>query len=306
VINPRHSILSTFLFSLLLLVTSGCIDDGGSSCVQYNVGIRLTDKSGDILPDSVAGSVKAYMFIGGKYSREVTSEPDGHYYISFDNSRTMQLVAIGAGTGDSVLLIPPTPGDDIGSVCARLKSSNAVAAKSNASQSRSTTVTEVTPMNYICYGSFSYEPGSTAKDSVMATLMMTNKNVRIHIVIRHLLSQMGPGHYTVRLDGFRNALAFDGTIKGDSVSYEPSGRFDTDGEYITDIINALPTFPGETVTFTLYKDGNRIFSSNKDDAGAAITLTPEDDKAIVVDVGHMGISLNIMPWSEVNNGTIFY
>lgn len=304
--KKKHLILIMSLFSLLLLTLSGCIDDNGSSCVQYNVGVRLTDKSGAVLPDSVAGSIKAYMFLDSKYSHEISAEPDGHYYLSFDNSRAMQLVAIGTGTGDSVSLIPPISGEDIGSVCARLKSSIYGAAKNNAAKGRSTTVTEVTPVNYICYGSFSYEPSSTAKDSIMATLTMTNKNVRIHIVIRHLLTQMGAGRYTVRLDGFRNALAFDGTVKGDSVSYEPVGRFDSDGSYITDIINALPTLPGETVTFTLYKDGSKIFSSNQDANGNAITLSPEDDKAIVADVGRMGITLNVMPWSEVNNGTIFY
>ena len=72
--------------------------------------------------------------------------------------------------------------------------------------------------------------------------------------------------------------------------------------FSTDIINALPTANGENVTFTLYKNDNPVFKCSTDATGDPITLSPEDDKAIVVDV----VNINVMPWSDVNNGTIFY
>ena len=298
----RHILITCILLAMLPPLICSCINDDESLRVQYNVGVRLTTRTGEVLPDSVAGSVHAYMFIGGRYSHEVSREPDGRYYLCFDNRQTMRLVAVGLGSGDSVQLVPPVVGDSLGSVCARLRRLG----DSRSATRAAGTITEITPMSYICYGSFSYTPGDALRDSSFATLTMMNKNVRIHVVIRNLLSQMGPGNYTVKLEGFRSALAFDGTIKGDSVVYEPHGGFNSDGVFSTDIINALPTANGENVTFTLYKNDNPIFKSTTDSSGDPIILSPEDDKAIVVDVGKRGVNINVMPWSDVNNGTIFY
>ena len=293
----KRQIMIIPILSLLMLLT-GCINDDDSSRVQYSVGVRLVTKTGALLPDSVAGTVHTYMFLSGRFVQEVTPESNGRYYICFDNSQPMQLVAVGAGTVDSVSLVPPVLGDSLSSICARLRRLGDSRSATRAADA----ITEITPMSYICYGSFSYTPGDALRNSNFATLTMTNKNARIHIVIRNLLSQMGPGNYTVKLQGFRSALAFDGSIKGDSVVYEPHGGFNSDGVFSTDIINVLPTANGENVTFTLYKNDNPVFKCSTDATGDPITLSPEDDKAIVVDVGN----INVMPWSDVNNGTIFY
>ncbi|WP_237072264.1 FimB/Mfa2 family fimbrial subunit [Prevotella herbatica] len=298
----RHILITCILLAMLSPLMCSCINDDESLRVQYNVGVRLTTRTGEVLPDSVAGSVHAYMFIEGRYSHEVSREPDGRYYLCFDNRQTMRLVAVGLGSSDSVQLVPPVLGDSLGSVCARLRNYG----ESRSATRTSGTITEITPMSYICYGGFSYSPGDALRDSSFATLVMMNKNVRIHVVIRNLLSQMGAGNYTVKLEGFRSALAFDGSIKGDSVVYEPHGGFDSNGVFSTDIINAMPTAEGDSVTFTLYKNDNPIFKRTTDSYGAPITLSPEDDKAIVVDVGVMGVNLRVMPWSEVNSGTVFY
>lgn len=298
----RHILITCILLAMLVPLVCSCINDDESLRVQYNVGVRLATRSGGLLPDSVAGSVHAYMFVDGRYSHEVSREPDGRYYLCFDNRQAMRLVAVGLGSGDSVSLVSPVVGDSLGSVCARLRYPGASRSVSGSAG----TITEVTPMSYICYGSFSYKPSDALRDSSLATLTMMNKNVRIHVVIRNLLSQMGAGKYTVKLEGFRSALAFDGSTTGDSVVYEPHGGFDSDGVFSTDIINAMPTAEGDSVTFTLYKNDNPIFKRTTDSSGVPITLSPEDDKAIVVDVGVMGVSLRVMPWSEVNSGTVFY
>lgn len=293
----KRQIMIIPILSLLMLLT-GCINDDDSSRVQYSVGVRLVTKTGALLPDSVAGTVHTYMFLSGRFVQEVTPEVNGRYYICFDNRQPMQLVAVGAGTVESVSLVTPSVGEDISSVCASLK----YPSDSHSSAS----IAETTPVNYLCYGNFSYTPGETLTDSTTATLTMMNKNARIHIVIKHLLTQLGDGKYTVKLRGFRDALAFDGSIKGDSVEYEPHGSFDSNGTYSTDIINAMPTADGEHVTFSLYKDGYPIFTSNSDSDGSLISLQPEDDKTIVVDVGKKGDNLNVIPWSDVNGSTIFY
>ncbi len=284
------------ILSLLMLLT-GCINDDDSSRVQYSVGVRLVTKTGALLPDSVAGTVHTYMFLSGRFVQEVLPESNGRYYICFDKNQPMRLVAVGANMRDSVSLVTPSVGEDIASVCASLKYSSDCRS--------SVSIADTTLVNYLCYGSFDYPHGQSLNDSSTATLIMMNKNARIHIIIRHLLTQLGDGKYTVKLRGFRNAIAFDGSIKGDSVEYEPRGSFDSDGTYSTDIINAMPTADGEHITFSLYRDGYLIFTSGSDSDGSPISLQPEDDKAIVVDVGKMGVNLNVIPWSDVNGSTVF-
>ena len=117
----RQILITCILLAMLPPLISSCINDDESLRVQYNVGVRLTTRTGEVLPDSVAGSVHAYMFIGGRYSNEVAREPDGRYYLCFDNRQRMRLVAVGLGSGDSVQLVPPVLGDSLGSVCARLR-----------------------------------------------------------------------------------------------------------------------------------------------------------------------------------------
>lgn len=285
---------------LLLMSLTSCINDDESGSMQFSIGLRLVTKMGDPLPDSVVRTVRTFMFISGHYFQEVFPESNGRYYICFDNTKPMKLVAVGADVRDGVSLVIPSVGDGLEKIYASLNHP--------LNSCSSSSITETTPMRYLCYGNFEYTPGQAIKNSSTATLTMMNKNVRIHIVIRNLLSQMGTGNYTVKLEGFRSALAFNGSIIGDSVVYEPHGGFSSDGVFSTDIINALPTIDGERVTLTFYKDGNPIFRRDTDSSGAPITLSPEDDKAIVVDMGQMGASINIkiIPWSDVNNGTVFY
>jgi Protein of unknown function (DUF1812). len=275
---------------------TSCINDDESGRVQYNIGLRLVTKTGELLPESVVRTVHTYMFISGHYFQEIIPESNGRYYISFDNSKPMRLVAVGADVQDGVSLVTPSVGDGFEKICANLN-------HSLQSRSSSSSVTETTPMHYLCYGSFNYNPDDPIKQSSTATLTMMNKNVRIHIVIKNLLTQLGEGVYTVKLRGFRDALAFDGSIKGDCVEYDPHGSFDSEGTYSTDVINAMPTADGEHVTFCLYKDGKLILIKDSDSDGNPISLLPEDDKAIVVNISKM--NLNIIPWSDVNGSTVF-
>ena len=117
----RQILITCILLAMLPPLISSCINDDDSFRVQYNVGVRLTTRTGEVLPDSLAGSVHAYMFIGGRYSNEVAREPDGRYHLCFDNRQTMRLVAVGLGSGDSVQLVPPVLGDSLSSICARLR-----------------------------------------------------------------------------------------------------------------------------------------------------------------------------------------
>lgn len=299
-----HRILNPMLFVLLLFTVSDCITDNGS-CGEYKVGIRMTNKSGVLLPDSIVNTIRMYMFVGGKYSYEVQMESGNNCFVSFDNSQPMQLVAIGAGANDSMSLVPPVVGDNINSICVRLQPIANKIAKINNAKTRYLADKRATSC-YLFYGDFNYNSNDTVKDSAKQTLTVINKNARIHIVVNNLLTMIGEGKYSVRLDGFRNAMAFDGTIKGDNISYQPEGGFDSNGKFITDVINAFPTLPTDVVIFTLYKDGNRIFSTSKDASGNTIKLNPGDDKAIVVDFGNNGMNIKVIPWNEENNKIIFY
>jgi len=71
----RYSGIMTSL--LLMWLTTSCVNEDNSNCVQYAITTQLVDKSGTVLPDSTVGKVKAYLFLNNKYDHIVTAESDG-------------------------------------------------------------------------------------------------------------------------------------------------------------------------------------------------------------------------------------
>jgi len=283
--------LLPFLFVLLLLSTS-CINEDNSNCVQYALTTQLVDKSGNVLPDSTVGNVKAYLFINNKFYRIVTAESDGKYLISFDGNAKASLVAFGNMNSDSVDIHTPNEGDDISTVSVGL-----LATRSSASYFSSPT--------YLFYGKFDYT-SVTSGSTTTALLPMYNQHARVHVVAKNLQAQFGSGTYQIVLQGFRDAITFDGTITGDSVTYSPSGTFDSNDYYTTEVVNTLPTKTDEYVTVQVYKDGTLLWRTSTDSDENKVTLAAEDDKAFVIDVQRLDFSLEVMAWSDYQQSTVIY
>jgi hypothetical protein len=269
---------------LVLLLATSCVNEDNSNCVQYAITTQLVDKKGTVLSDSTVGNVKAYLFLNNKFERIVTAESGGKYLISFDGNAKATLVAFGNMNSDSVSIHTPNEGDDISTISVGLLST-----RSNTSYFSSPT--------YLFYGRFDYT--SVSKGSTTTALLpMYNQHARVHVVVKHLQTQFGSGNYQIVLQGFRDAITFDGTITGDSVTYSPSAAFDTDDNYTSESINTLPTKSDEYVTVSIYKDGELFWQTSTDSDGNKVTLAAEDDKCFVIDVESINVSMQVMPWSE--------
>jgi len=269
---------------LVLLLATSCVNEDNSNCVQYAITTQLVDKKGTVLSDSTVGNVKAYLFLNNKFERIVTAESGGKYLISFDGNAKATLVAFGNMNSDSVSIHTPNEGDDISTISVGLLST------------RSSTSYFSSP-TYLFYGRFDYT--SVSKGSTTTALLpMYNQHARVHVVVKHLQTQFGSGNYQIVLQGFRDAITFDGTITGDSVTYSPSAAFDTDDNYTSESVNTLPTKSDEYVTVSIYKDGELFWQTSTDSDGNKVTLAAEDDKCFVIDVESINVSMQVMPWSE--------
>jgi len=282
---------SLFIPLLVMWLATSCVDEDNSNCVQYALTTQLVDKSGDVLPDSTVGSVKAYLFLNNKFDHIVTAESDGKYLISFDGNTKATLVAFGNMNSDSVNIHTPNEGDDISTI------SIGLLATRSASYFSSPT--------YLYYGRFDYT-STTSGSTTTALLPMYNQHARVHVVAKHLQSQFGNGNYQTVLQGFRDAITFDGTVTGDSVTYSPSGALDNNDVYTSEAVNTLPTKTDESVTVSIYKDGTLLWQTSTDADGNIVTLAAEDDKAFVIDVQKLDFTLQVMSWNDYEQSTVIY
>jgi len=286
----RYSGIMTSL--LLMCFATSCVNEDNSNCVQYAITTQLVNKSGTVLSDSTVGKVKAYLFLNNKYDHIVTAESDGKYLISFDGNTKATLVAFGNMNTDSVNIHTPNEGDDINTISVGL-----LATRSSASYFSSPT--------YLYYGRFDYT-STTSGSTTTALLPMYNQHARVHVVAKHLESQFGSGNYQTVLQGFRDAITFDGTVTGDSVTYSPSGALDNNDVYTSEAVNTLPTKADESVTVSIYKDGTLLWQTSTDADGNKVTLAAEDDKAFVIDVQKLDFTLQVMSWNDYEQSTIIY
>jgi len=288
----RYSgIRSLFTSLLLMCFATSCVNEDNSNCVQYAITTQLVDKAGTVLPDSTVGKVNAYLFLNNKYDHIVTAESDGKYLISFDGNTKATLVAFGNMNSDSVNIHTPNEGDDISTI------SIGLLATRSASYFSSPT--------YLYYGRFDYT-STTSGSTTTALLPMYNQHARVHVVAKHLQSQFGSGNYQTVLQGFRDAITFDGTITGDSVTYSPSGALDNNDVYTSEAVNTLPTKTDEYVTVSIYKDGTLLWQTSTDADGNKVTLAAEDDKAFVIDVQKLDFTLQVMSWNDYEQSTVIY
>jgi len=286
----RYSGIMTSL--LLMCFATSCVNEDNSNCVQYAITTQLVNKSGTVLSDSTVGKVKAYLFLNNKYDHIVTAESDGKYLISFDGNTKATLVAFGNMNTDSVNIHTPNEGDDINTISVGL-----LATRSSASYFSSPT--------YLYYGRFDYT-STTSGSTTTALLPMYNQHARVHVVAKHLESQFGSGNYQTVLQGFRDAITFDGTVTGDSVTYSPSGALDNNDVYTSEAVNTLPTKADESVTVSIYKDGTLLWQTSTDADGNKVTLAAEDDKAFVIDVQKLDFTLQVMSWNDYEQSTVIY
>jgi len=128
------------------------------------------------------------------------------------------------------------------------------------------------------------------------------------VVVENLISKYGSGgSYGIELSGLRSSVGFDGTIGGDSITYNPQTTFDTNNNLCSETVNTLPTKKDESVTVNLYRDGMLLWKISDDCQGNSITLSGGDNKAVVIDVMRMTAALfsgsAINNWNNISGST---
>ncbi len=289
----KHTIFPVLISLLITTIITSCINEDDSECVQYAVTAHAVDKAGNNISGSVVNGKEALLFINNRFEHAVTPENDGRYLISFDGGSKASLVIFGNISNDSLSMKTPIVGDSIENL------SVTVNAQTRMSQS-----TAYLP-NYLFYGRFDYAPVNK-KNELAVSLPLYNKRARLRVVLKNLQDRFGSGNYTVKIEGFRNAMAFSGEITGDSVSYEQSGTFNSDGSYVTEALNVLPNKNGEYVTLSVYKNGVLLLSTSADENGKQVTLAAGDDDCMIVDVSAIKYFIVVMPWNDSDQGTVFY
>lgn len=270
-----------------VLCLSSCIYENDSMCVQFNVAHQLVDTTGTVLPDSLTGGLKAYLYIDGIFSHTITTSNDGRFEISFYKNATVSLVlmAFPKNTGDTGLK-EPAVGDSIENNALNMSSGS--------------------DFESFYYGRFNYTPNSSGVIE-QPLISLNNMRARVHVWVKKLNAMFGDkGKYTVELSGLHSSITFEGKTDGDWIIATPPVKFIENGDMLSDKVNVWPTKAGESVTLSILRDGNTIWKSNLDSNGKPVTLSGGDDKVFMVDCSQMNTCITVLPWSKYSQDLIFY
>lgn len=286
-IKRRHIVLKFLFVMAAALCLSSCIYENDSMCVQFNVAHQLVDTTGTVLPDSLAGGLKAYLYIDGKFSNTVTASSDGRFQISFykNSAASLVLIASPKNSGD-IELKEPEVGDNISDYALCINS--------------------VSGFDDFYYGRFDYASGSS-NNTWQPITSMSNMRARVHVLVRELNAVYGnSGTYSVELSGLHSSFTFEGKTEGDSIIATPAVKFIENGDMLSDKVSTWPTKTGESITLSILKDGNTIWKSNLDSNGKPVTLSGGDDKVFMVNCSQMNTYITVLPWSKYLQNLIFY
>jgi len=288
-------ILSLLLPCAAIVLPAACgIVEDGSMCVQYSVVPKPVTKTGETLPDTLTGGMKAYLFIDGRFNRTVEPEADGRYLVSFDGRGKASVVFFAARRTDTATVRTPAEGERMEATA--VKAGGAARAGTEAQDS----------LSGIYYGRYDYESAAEA-GNVQVSVPVSNRCARIRVVLKRVAEYYGKADgYTLSISGLRGSLTYDGTVTGDSVVYNPPATFDVEGRLRTKPLTVLPNAAGEHVTLTLYKDGRMLWQSGVDQDRKPVTLNAGDDVVMIADVKRNDMFIQVMTWQEYRQNTIIY
>lgn len=129
----------------------------------------------------------------------------------------------------------------------------------------------------------------------------------VHVLVKDLNAVFGnSGTYSVKLSGLHSSFTFAGTSDGDSITATPTVMFLENGDLLSSKVSTWPTKKGESVTLTILKDGNPIWTSNLDSNGKPVALSAGDDKVFMVDCSQIKLNITVLAWSKYSQNQIFY
>lgn len=269
---------------LLLVAFVSCINEKSDGCVQYSVETRLVDADGKTLPDSITNNSVAYLFRNGGLEGTVPVDSSGLYNISFCDCDAVTLAVFGNNNTDGISFNNAKHGGNLSTVALTLKDLSLL--QDSLTHSR------------LFYGSIDFSYANLTRSVNETTCSMHDRLARFRIVLTNIESIYGSGVYNAKVDNLHTAFTYGGTVTADSVSFTPSLTRQSDGTYVSGVVNTMPTVGGKGVIITVTKDNTVLDSIGNDGENKPISLTAGTVSAIVVSLKGTSLSVHVMPWSE--------
>ena len=122
------------------------------------------------------------------------------------------------------------------------------------------------------YGQVTLHKNSSTKSTVSNELQIIRKTSIFQLSTKGLIKYLGSnaGNFEYRIKNTKSSLDYNGNPTGEEVEFAFPASFDEKGNLTTE---AQAIFPAQNITIELYKDGDLIFSSEKDKNGEYHDLT---------------------------------
>ncbi|MCO6026511.1 FimB/Mfa2 family fimbrial subunit [Prevotella cerevisiae] len=278
-------LLSTFMVSCSIYDKYPCHD-------QAEITLKLVGSTGAVLPDSIAYKYNINGFVKGAFRYTVSADKDGKYRVVFnsDDRDSISFVAVATSDTSAYRVNNPQIGTVIGDTWLTLDAKK----EGNTPQPAA-----------VYYGSLGIVPeGGKSKSYV---IQLKNVLARVRVQIKGLNDHFSDKDYRTTLEGLRSGIAYDGSVSGELVNDDLQGSFESDGNYMTLPITVFPTKSGERVRLRIYKsDGSLLLDRDVDEKGRPLELKRNDDVVFVVQASYpTNITVSVIPWTEIENPTIF-
>ena len=149
------------------------------------------------------------------------------------------------------------------------------------------------------YGQVTLHKNSSTKSTVSNELQIIRKTSIFQLSTKGLIKYLGSnaGNFEYRIKNTKSSLDYNGNPTGEEVEFAFPASFDEKGNLTTE---TQAIFPAQNITVELYKDGNLIFSSEKDKNGELFAATPGKRTEITFKYsGEVSANITIADWATV-------
>lgn len=149
------------------------------------------------------------------------------------------------------------------------------------------------------YGQVTLHKNSSTKSTVSNELQIIRKTSIFQLSTKGLIKYLGSnaGNFEYRIKNTKSSLDYNGNPTGEEVEFAFPASFDEKGNLTTE---AQAIFPAQNITIELYKDGDLIFSSEKDKNGELFAANPGKRTEITFKYsGEVSANIVIADWATV-------
>jgi hypothetical protein len=149
------------------------------------------------------------------------------------------------------------------------------------------------------YGQVTLHKNSSTKSTVSNELQIIRKTSIFQLSTKGLIKYLGSnaGNFEYRIKNTKCSLDYNSNPTGEEVEFVFPASFDEKGNLTTE---AQAIFPAQNITVELYKDGNLLFSSEKDKNGELFAANPGKRTEITFKYsGEVSANVVVVDWGTV-------